>query len=514
MITELRRVGDRAIMVDCHSGAVARYLAECLRTEPLPAQRELVPGAKTLMIDFSRAMPLDIVRERISALPDSFEHRVDNARRLSLDVVYDGEDLAEVAQIMGMSVERLITTHTGTRWRAAFAGFLPGFFYLEAVDAVFDVPRRSEPRVRVPASSVAVAGGYSGVYPAESPGGWHLLGRSDAILWDPSRATPSLMNAGDEIAFRAVRELVHIPATAPLAAPPERPADAMVTASGLLTVVQDLGRPGYAGYGVPPSGAADRLSFIDANLLVGNPPDAAGLEIIAPGFSLVAKRDLVLALTGAPAPASLTGASEQNEVAHGTPFLLCAGDELSLGAPERGLRSYLSFRGGLCCEETFGSSASDMLSGLGPDPVTAGSVLTVGAPPSDAVSMTATPARIDVSRPFTVVRGPRDSFFDESAFVSLFEDEWTVSNDSNRVGIRLRGERPLTTSIDSSLPSEAVRRGSIQVPPSGQPIIFLADHPVTGGYPVIATLTRDETSRLAQARPGDVLRFRDAGSDL
>lgn len=271
-----------------------------------------------------------------------------------------------------------------------------------------------------------------------------------------------------------------------------------VGASGPLTTVQDLGRPGQGAVGITRSGAADRASARLANRLVGNPEDAAVLEVTLGGLAVVAGADLVVALTGARCP----GAS------YAAPTRLAAGSELRLGTPTSGLRTYLAVRGGIDVDPVLGSRATDVLSGLGPAPLRPGDRLPIGRPrhpmPGVDVAPVAEPDAGTVT--VRVGPGPRRDWFDDDAWSLLLGQTYRVGSESNRVGVRLEGE-PLRRSRDGELVSEGLLRGAVQIPPSGLPVLFLADHPVTGGYPVIGYVTDTDVDRCAQLRPGQGLRF-------
>ena len=282
-----------------------------------------------------------------------------------------------------------------------------------------------------------------------------------------------------------------------------------VLASGPLATVQDLGRPGHADWGVGTSGAADRASLRLANRLVGNPEGAAGVEVTLGGLSVRVLGDVVAALTGAPCPAQIEGERGPRAVANNAVLTLGDGDVLTLGQPEAGLRTYLAVRGGVDVAPVLGSRATDVLAGLGPDVLTARMRLPIGAAPPNFPCVDVAPVadlpNTDVT--LRVMVGPRQDWFTPAALDALLSRDWTVTPDSNRVGMRLSGPE-LMRSVHGELPSEGVVRGALQVPPSGLPTLFLADHPLTGGYPVIAVVRSADVDRAAQARPGQKLRFR------
>jgi biotin-dependent carboxylase-like uncharacterized protein len=277
-----------------------------------------------------------------------------------------------------------------------------------------------------------------------------------------------------------------------------------VVRAGPLTTVQDLGRPGLAHLGVGRSGGADRGSLRLANRLVGNREGAACLEITFGGFAAGFDQAGIVALAGAPCPVRVSG---REAFMHG-PIQLAAGDELSLGAPAQGVRTYLAVRGGIDVPPVLGSRSTDLLAGLGPDPLRPGIRLPVGTDSAGLPCVDLAPvARIPEEIILRVMPGPRDDWFTPAALTVLAAQVYEVTSQSNRVGLRLSGPT-LERSQTGELPSEGTVCGALQVPPSGQPVLFLADHPVTGGYPVIAVVWEQDICLAAQARPGQRLCFR------
>jgi biotin-dependent carboxylase-like uncharacterized protein len=275
-----------------------------------------------------------------------------------------------------------------------------------------------------------------------------------------------------------------------------------VVAVAALALVEDLGRPGHGASGVGRSGAADRAALRLANRLVANPEDAAGVEIVLGGLAVRATAPVTVALAGAPAPADVDGTA----VGHHALVELRRGQVLRLGVPPTGLRTYLAVRGGIAVPAVLGSRSTDTLSGLGPEKLADGDVLPVGPEPDALplvdVAPVATPPEGTVT--LRAVPGPRGEHLADPD--ALTRTEWVASSRSDRVGMRLDGE-PLRRSRDGELPSEGMVRGAVQVPPGGQPVVFLADHPVTGGYPVVATVCDADVDRAAQVRPGQGVRF-------
>ena len=271
-----------------------------------------------------------------------------------------------------------------------------------------------------------------------------------------------------------------------------------VLETGPLATIQDHGRPGQAALGVPSSGACDRFSYALANRLVGNPVGAAALEVTYGGLTVHADGDLLIAITGAPC----TG------VPLNAPTLLRSGSVLHLGTPVSGLRTYVAVRGGIAVPPVLGSRSTDLLSGLGPPPLTAGQTLQIGSPvhPMPGVDQAPIAAPTSGQVVLRVTPGPRRDWFTGAAWTTLTTQVYEVSTNSNRVGVRLDGT-PLERARSGELASEGMTRGAIQIPPSGTPVVFLADHPVTGGYPVIAYVASADLDACAQVRPGQPVRL-------
>ncbi|MEU5991044.1 allophanate hydrolase subunit 1 [Spirillospora sp. NPDC047418] len=188
--------GDAALLVEPPD---PRALYAVLAASPPPGVADVVPGARTLTLLLDPcADPAAVAAAVRATRPGAADG---GAGTVEVPVVYDGADLGEVAERTGLTPAGVVAAHTGTPWRVAFTGFAPGFGYLEGGDPRLDVPRRAVPRVRVPAGAVGLAGRYSGVYPVESPGGWQLIGRTEAVLWDLDRDPPALLRPGISVRF-------------------------------------------------------------------------------------------------------------------------------------------------------------------------------------------------------------------------------------------------------------------------------------------------------------------------
>ncbi|BCW17463.1 allophanate hydrolase [Arthrobacter sp. NtRootA9] len=528
-VLAVRQVGTTAVLAELSGLHDVLALQALLLEHPLPGQVDVLAAAETVMV---KADSPAAARRMAALLPEMDLTVTAHAegKLVVIEAVYDGEDLAEVGRLTGLGPDGVVAAHTGQVWTVAFGGFAPGFGYMVGENQSLEVPRRSSPRTAVPAGSVALAGNYSAVYPRKSPGGWQLIGRTEARMWDLSREQPALAAPGDRVQFKAVREFVEVSgATVDNAASEAvQPVHSglRILAPGLQSLVQDLGRPGHAGLGVSTAGALDRSSVRRANRIVGNQPSAAVVESVAGGLRVQAVGDQVLAITGAPSALTIVappdtgdGAGEGDdgglpeqvrEVPMATPFALLDGETLAIGPPDRGFRTYLAIRGGVEADAVLGSRSTDTMSGIGPAPLAAGQLLGAGTATSSNVvgNPELQPEYPDAAvTVLDIVPGPRDDWFDAAALESLCSQEWAVTPRSNRVGMRLGGE-PLRRSRDGELPSEGTMAGALQIPPDGQPVLFLADHPITGGYPVIGVVVDQQLDRAAQVPIGASIRFR------
>jgi len=509
-----------ALLVELDDLPQTLALLASLQAEPIAGIEELVPAARTLLVRYRPAkVSQAALVERIGAR--SLTAQVERAATLvEIGVDYSGEDLDEVAQMLGISREEVIRRHTGSEYSVAFTGFAPGFAYLSGGDPGLNVPRRSTPRTRIPAGAVGLAGSFSAVYPQASPGGWQIIGVTATPMWDLGREVPALLQPGFRVRFidmagrPAVSSAASVPrpAAAPIAIEPDG-AVLEIRSAGLQALFQDTGRHGQAGQGVSASGAMDQGALRAANRLVGNASDTACVEIAYGGFQLVCRGEAVVAFTGADAPIELASAGGARSTVPGYQAIaLSDGDSLALGAPRAGSRSYLAVRGGFAIAPVLGSRSTDTLAHVGPAPIAIGDRLAVrpvtqGAivglhelPPADLPALQQT-VTLDV------VMGPRTDWFTAEAVALLASQPWKVTPQSNRVGLRLAGAQPLARANRAELPSEGTALGALQVPPSGQPVLFLADHPLTGGYPVIGAVATYHLDRAGQIPIGASVRF-------
>ncbi len=520
--------GLTALLVELADLDETLALLASIEAEPVPGVVEAIPAARTLL-----------VRLRPEASPGAVAaelRRRDLRGRASaagplveVPVHYAGEDLDEVAELLGMAPAEVVRRHAAGDYVVAFAGFAPGFGYLVGGDPALRVPRRRSPRARIPAGAVALAGEFSGVYPRATPGGWQIIGVTALAMWDLGRRPPALLRPGTRVRFVDAGPAAAPRGPAPRSPAPARPAAAAavveapalglhVLAAPLPALFQDLGRPGLAGQGVSLSGALDRGALRAANRAVGNPPGEPCLELAPAGYRFRALGRAVVALAGAPRRLHVRPAAGAGfDAPHGRPLALEDGDTVELDPPGAGMRSYLAARGGFAVDRVLDSAATDTLAGIGPEPLGAGATVAIRQAGDTPARLA--PVSLSEAPPFAcpapgeavtldVVMGPRADWFTPAGVARLAGQDWTVTVESSRVGLRLAGEAALERRDAAELPSEGTVRGAIQVPHSGQPVLFLADHPLTGGYPVIATVAEHHLDLAAQVPVGARIRFR------
>jgi len=496
-------MGDRALLIETADPlGMARAIADEFACHRLHGVVDIVPAAATVLVRFEE--PADVDVRAISSLSPAPIPPSDPDAVLDVPVVYDGEDLAEVAAHAGIAPDEVAAVHAAGRYTVDFCGFAPGFGYLSGVDSRLHVPRLPSPRARVPAGSVALAAGYTAVYPTASPGGWRLIGRTHLALFDPTREPAALLQPGMTVHFRPVDNLPELMAP-PIVEDVIGTPTWLVDDPGPLALVQDLGRPGYGAIAVGTSGAFDRQSLRLANRLVGNKESCAGLEVLGGGLTLQCLRATAIAVMGLAPSVTIDG----RPMSAASPIAVRAGQVLRILSPGSGLRTIVAMRGGIQGGRMLNSHARDTLAALGPAPIVRGDVVRLGEPEHDMVVDHAPVPTLDISLTLPIIKGPRADWFTADSWHVLLNDTFTVSPQSDRIGVRLQGPSLTRTASDQhrELAPEGMVQGALQVPPDGKPVILGPDHPVTGGYPVIAVVTTSAVDRLAQAVPGTSVRF-------
>ncbi|PQQ32090.1 allophanate hydrolase [Photorhabdus luminescens] len=491
-----------AIIVELHDLNETLALFDSLNARPIAGVEEIIPAARTLLIRFRPNVVSTVkLAKEINGRNLNTLNRT-TGKLVEIPVYYNGDDLVEVAEILGITTQEVIKRHTESEYTVAFTGFAPGFAYLVANSDCLHVPRRMTPRARIPAGSVGLAGEFSGIYPQASPGGWQIIGITPERMWDLSRSPSSLLQPGFRVRFRDQGKGTTITKPVPPITPIEdvlssqvdKHASLKILTTGIQTLFQDLGRSGQASLGISAAGALDKTALKSANRIVGNPSDNACLEITQGGLSFISHGNVIIAVTGADCPITVQTASGRKFQVDGyQPVDLSDGDKVTLGTPKAGVRSYLAVRGGFAKQPILSSLSYDTLAHIGPSPIAIGDTLDIlTLTQCSAVSMDESPAfnmpATDDIVTLDIILGPRTDWFTTEALSLLKSQLWQVTLQSNRVGIRLYGDTPLSRLNHKELPSEGTTTGAIQVPASGQPVLFLADHPLTGGYPVIGSV--------------------------
>jgi KipI family sensor histidine kinase inhibitor len=537
--------------VDVEVNNRVRALALALEAARVPGLLAVVPTYRSLGVQYDPArLDAEALQARIqSALASLDPCRLPPPKVVRLPTCYGGEfgpDLPFVADHATLSEAEVVRLHSQTPYHVHMIGFTAGFAYLGGLPERLHTPRLPSPRTKTPRGAVGIGGSQTGAYAAETPGGWRLIGRTPVPLFDPLRDPPTPMLPGDTVRFdpigreeyeRLEREYETAAGRGPRAAnddaraaardrrpgeleSPNRPGSASRFASrqaveilraGLLTTVQDRGRVGFQKFGVTVSGAMDEVALRVGNILVGNPQEAAGLEISFLGPRLRLCADVVLALTGAETDADLDG----KPVPRYEAFRAHTGQVLDIRHCTQGMRAYLALGGGVDVPVRLGSRSTSLAAGFGGfegRPLRDGDILSVGPAAGAARRIVGRSApqhlRPAVGSPQTIriVFGPQDDAFTDAGRRVLVESAYEVGPSSDRMGCRLEGPT-IQHAGPADIVSDWVPLGGIQVPGNGKPIVLLADRQTTGGYTKIATVIGRDIPKLAQMRPGEAVRF-------
>lgn len=502
-------IGERALalcLADCGTATIGRVraVAEAVAAARLPGVEDIVasPGRVTVVAEPSVGGDMAALAAALTTLAAQAASSAEHAGTThEIPVAYAGADLDDVCSVHRIDRRQLVALHTEPEYVVEAIGFLPGFGYLAGLPESLATPRRATPRARVPRGAVGIGGRQTGVYPCASPGGWNLIGHSSVSLFDAARSQPSLLAVGDRVRF--VEADLPAGESEQPASPPYEPVPRSsaitVVQPGLFTTVQDLGRRGHRAAGVPLSGAADNVSLRLANLLVGNPEDAAVIECTLLGPTLRFDRETIVALVGAAFPG----------LPMNQPVWVAAGTEVVLGHATLGCRGFLAVAGGIDVPPVLGSRSTLVAAGFGGHagrPLKAGDRLTVGEAHGRGRQIEALPASLaTVRRPcvLRVIPGEQAAVAGDA----IWSQSFRASSRSDRMGLRLDGEPLPCARHDSSMRSVAVFPGTVQLPPDGRPIVLLADAQTIGGYSVVGQVVEADLPLAAQLRPGEELRL-------
>ena len=490
-----------------------------------------------------------LIQEQFNLIEDVVDHQPTVVR---IPVCYCesfGIDLQHVAEQTGFSIDQIIELHSGTTYHAYMLGFLPGFAYLGSVNSKLRVDRQAEPRAKVVAGSVGLAGEQTGIYPCDAPGGWQILGRTPIALNNKNDSSKFLISPGDQVQFYPIDQtefdslLEKNEAAEPSGA--EVQTETQVTESqdrdsisihfktaGLRTTIQDSGRTGHQHYGIPSGGAMDSFSASVANTLVGNRGKASLIEMTLMGPVIKFSGDCQIAITGADLSPKLDGQS----IPMWETVSVKGAQRLSFGARQNGCRSYLAIAGEIQAPKWLDSVSP---SPTGVNPATdfrslKGETICVSAWSRSTLQRSQLAHRHTGDQSFSlagrppclrdttvgvyemvvpIVPGPEWNWFSKQQQAAFLEHHFEISQHSNSMGYRLSSF--LKESGDSfdeppkqqSMISSAVVPGVIQVAPSGQAILLMRDAQTTGGYPRIGVVCHELLDEVAQLCPGDLIRF-------
>jgi len=507
---KLRPSGPYASTIDLGeppSPATSRRVAalrEALARSAPPEVRDVVAGFTSVLLEHRPSLPARRLRAWLHGAEVDASHPGPGRLR-TVPVVYGADaDVAEVERGAGRPFSEVVRLHAGHEATVAFLGFTPGFPYLLGLPSELHLPRRARPRARTPSGAIAIAEGLGGIYPAASPGGWWVLGRTPVRLFDASADDPTWLAAGDRVRFE--------PIDGPLPGPPTDPAPP-ASASDVLEIlaavpgsasVQASPRYGVGHHGVAQAGTLDPVALEAGNLMLGNPSRAPALETVGQPVTVRALREVVAAWTGGGMRVTLDG----EEVAPWRAFPWPRGAVLEATPDPRlaGRTGLLCVAGGVAGERWHGSYSTDVRAAAG------GSRRWLRA--GDRLGTLQLPAGSPIAHPGrprpperVLVRLHAGPQFDARAFASLTGRSFRIAA-LDRTGVRLDG--PAVRHPAPSIPSDGSPLGAVQVPPDGRPIVLLADRGRTGGYAKPAVVDPRDVWRFAQARPGDEVAFVDA----
>ena len=532
-------IGDHSVQIDFSKSNEPlkdiHALSKVLFANKPAWATEIVPGLDSLVIQLQQTTD-DPKTIREQALVDLQKIGAQFAKQKSrktspnkihrIQVCYHpdlGLDLPAIAKACKLSIEELIHLHKESLYTADILGFMPGFAYFSGLNPQLRLPRLTSPRPAVPKGSVAIAELQTAIYPRVTPGGWNIIGRSPNKLFDINQNPPGLFMAGDqmqieEISLDEFHQLDKTNASKEMIRPLDKNKSASIEVlqAGTFSTIQDEPRSGLSHWAVGPGGACDIASLHLANALVGNPPETAAIEMTSTGPSLLFYEATCVAWVGA----HCEGIVNNQRIPGNRPVWIPKGATLKFSPLNPGLRSLLAIGGGLDLPETLGRFGSHISADIGPKRLEKGDQFILAKPKAPLKSSflkslykeddLPTYPKWQIRSPFLpnnsitqihCLAGPHLSFLSAKERELFWSTVWTVSNQSNRMGVRLQSDFKIKRDLPN-IPSQAITFGTVQFPPSHEPIIMLAEHQTTGGYPRLAEVIRSDLMKLAQVKPG------------
>ena len=538
-------IGDHSVLIDFSKSIEPlksiHALSKILFANQPTWAAEIVPGLDSLVVQL-RCTTGSLKTAREEALKDlqkigkQFEKQQNSETSPNkihrIQVCYHpdlGLDLTSIAKALKLSIVEVVRLHKESLYIADILGFMPGFAYFSGLNPQLRLPRLASPRSVVPKGSVAIAELQTAIYPRVTPGGWNIIGRSPNKLFDIDKNPPGLFMAGDqmqidEISLDEFHRLDQANTSKEVIRSLDKNKSAAlieVLQAGTFSTIQDEPRSGLSHWAVGPGGACDIASLHLANALVGNPPEMAAIEITSTGPNLLFHEATCVAWVGA----NCEGIVNSQRIPGNRPVWIPKGATLKFSPLNPGLRSVVAISGGLDLPKTLGRFGSHISADIGPKRLEKGDQLTLANPKAPLKSSFLKSLykednlprypKWQIRSPFLptnsitkicCLAGPHLSFLSTKERELFWSTVWTVSNQSNRMGVRLQGDFKVKKDLPN-IPSQAITFGTVQFPPSHEPIIMLAEHQTTGGYPRLAEVIRADLIKLAQAKPGSKLQL-------
>ncbi|MFY7838842.1 MAG: 5-oxoprolinase subunit PxpB [Lacibacter sp.] len=530
--------------IDVHIHWQLMHARQSIEQNPFPGFVETVPAYNTLAVYYN---PVE-VEQTAASIAASVEEAVRNIiantesptvsntmQLIEIPVCYDEEfapDLIETADNLQLSKEELIQLHCSKPYHVYMLGFTPGFPYMGKVDEHLVTKRKQQPRLAVAPGSVAIAGEQTGIYPFATPGGWNIIGRTPLQLFDAKRTNTFLLKAGDEVRFKSITKDAfesYLPSDVPVGRESKnnithltKTSDAnkpiiQVEQCGFLTTLQDTGRNGYLQFGVSKGGAMDNYATQLANVLVGNHLHEAVMEITQSPHRFLFTADTVIAFAGG----GLQPETEQQLLPLHQPLFIAAGTVVHCKQQLPGFRLYIAVAGGFAADEFLQSSSTDLLikaGGFDGRPLKKADILLQKNKYSklqqQMLHVLKDGASIEIlqtkqsstDKVIRVIEGVEWNYLTDASATNFTQQAFTVTQQSNRMGYRLKTET-LQTNQSCDIVSSPVTQGTVQLTSSGEIIVLMADAQTVGGYPRIAQVCAADLSLLAQKKPGDTIQF-------
>ena len=539
-------LGDHSLLMDFSSSPSplreVHGISQILFANKPSWASEVIPGLDSLVIQLRYTyqdpkITRETAQNELHQIAVQFQQKKNSGSVVAtvhhIQVCYHadlGLDLKAIAASCRLSDQETIHLHKKVIYTADILGFMPGFAYFSGLDPRLSLPRRPSPRPMVPRGSVAIAELQTAIYPRATPGGWSLIGRSPNILFSVNREPPGVFMPGDQMAIEEISldqfhqlntENLAIETILPLEPLNHHEAFIEVKQAGALTSIQDEPRVGLSHLAIGPGGASDLASLHLANALVGNPIGMAAIEMTATGPGLLFSQDTCVAWVGATCSGMVNGKS----IPGNRPVWIAKGSTLQLAILNPGLRAVLAVSGGLDYPDILGRKGSHLSADIGPKRLKKGDILPLKdrlkafdspllSALHNAIPLPSFP-KWHVKSPYLPTQstaaiyclpGPHLSLLSKEDRALFWSAIWQVSEQSNRMGIRLKSSFRLKNALPD-IPSQAMSFGTIQFPPSQEPIAMLSEHNTTGGYPRLAEVIKADQVKLAQVKPGSTIQL-------